>query len=182
MAAAPAAPPAGAGPATVESVLFGASGGRSIDLQIAVEQYFTFVDMADRIGARRQTANSFFLSINTALLTAIGYLVLKTLDARHAIPSLAALSALAAFVSLLANYLWHRTLLYYRGLLRAKFEVIDRIETVLPLKPYAAEWVALTGPKGDGYKPLSDLEARIPILLAVIALLVLAVSLYFALS
>ena len=37
-------------------------------------QYKICVEMADKISARRCTANNFFLSINTFLLTAIGVL------------------------------------------------------------------------------------------------------------
>ena len=39
-----------------------------------LEQYKLYVEMADRISARRQTANSFFLSINTAIIALISYL------------------------------------------------------------------------------------------------------------
>ena len=39
-----------------------------------LEQYKLYVEMADRISARRQTANSFFLSINTALIALTGYM------------------------------------------------------------------------------------------------------------
>jgi hypothetical protein len=37
-----------------------------------LEQYKLYVEMADRIGARRQAANTFFLTINTALLAFLG--------------------------------------------------------------------------------------------------------------
>ena len=40
----------------------------------ALEQYKLYVEMADRISARRQTANSFFLSVNTAIVALLGYL------------------------------------------------------------------------------------------------------------
>ena len=35
---------------------------------INLEQYKLYVEMADRISSRRQNANSFFLSINTAIV------------------------------------------------------------------------------------------------------------------
>src|SRR3954454_21912162 len=37
-----------------------------------LEQYRIYVEMADRISARRALANTFFLTLNTAILTAIG--------------------------------------------------------------------------------------------------------------
>ncbi len=40
------------------------------------EQYKLFVEMTDRISSRRQSANSFFLSVNTAVIAIIGYVQL----------------------------------------------------------------------------------------------------------
>jgi hypothetical protein len=37
-----------------------------------LEQYKVYVEMADRISARRALSNTFFLTLNTAVLTAIG--------------------------------------------------------------------------------------------------------------
>src|SRR3989442_10768421 len=42
--------------------------------EAALEQYKLYVEMADRISARRQTANEFFLSVNTAIVALLGYL------------------------------------------------------------------------------------------------------------
>ena len=37
-----------------------------------LEQYKLYVEMADRVSARRALANTFFLTLNTAVFTAIG--------------------------------------------------------------------------------------------------------------
>ncbi len=37
-----------------------------------LEQYKTYVEMADRISARRSLTNTFFLTLNTAVFTLIG--------------------------------------------------------------------------------------------------------------
>src|SRR2546426_1964670 len=42
--------------------------------EAALEQYKLYVEMADRISARRQTANEFFLSVNTVIVALLGYL------------------------------------------------------------------------------------------------------------
>ena len=39
----------------------------------AFEQYKIYLEMADRISSRRQSANSFFVTINTLLITLAGY-------------------------------------------------------------------------------------------------------------
>jgi hypothetical protein len=42
------------------------------DEATALEQYKLYVEMADRVSARRSLANTFFLTLNTAVFTAIG--------------------------------------------------------------------------------------------------------------
>ena len=42
------------------------------DEATAFEQYKLYVEMADRVSARRSLANTFFLTLNTALFTPIG--------------------------------------------------------------------------------------------------------------
>ena len=39
-----------------------------------LEQYKLYVQMADNISARRQTANSFFLTLNTTIAGLVGYI------------------------------------------------------------------------------------------------------------
>lgn len=39
-----------------------------------LDQYKLYVEMADRISQRRTTANSYFLSVNSAILAFAGYL------------------------------------------------------------------------------------------------------------
>ena len=41
-----------------------------------LEIYKIYVEMTDRISTRRQSANSFFLSINTLLIALVGYVQL----------------------------------------------------------------------------------------------------------
>jgi hypothetical protein len=41
-----------------------------------IEQYKLYLEMADRISSRRQSANSFFLTLNTALVALVSYLSL----------------------------------------------------------------------------------------------------------
>src|SRR5262245_40711166 len=42
------------------------------DARIALEQYKLYVELADRVSARRSLANTFFLTLNTAVFTLIG--------------------------------------------------------------------------------------------------------------
>ena len=42
-----------------------------------LDQYKLYVEMADRISQRRTTADSYFLSVNSAILASVGYLTEK---------------------------------------------------------------------------------------------------------
>lgn len=124
------------------------------------DQYKLYVELADKISARRETANAFFLTVNTSLLSFVGYITSK--DTGDYI-------WLLGIVGLLICYFWYRLLCSYRGLNTAKFLVVHEIEARLPLKPYDAEWEALGEGKDDKrYKPLTHIEQCVPWVFAIL--------------
>src|SRR5437016_9333935 len=124
----------------------------------ALEQYKLYVEMADRISARRQTANSFFLTVNTALVALLGYL--RTVQESSGVGQLYWLVAAAGMV---LAYLWYRTVRSYQNLNSAKFEVIHEIEQALPLRPYDREWEKVgRGKNPELYLPVTNVELRVP--------------------
>jgi hypothetical protein len=92
------------------------------------ELYQLAVEMADRISARRGTANSFFLTVNTGVLAVIGAATVRWY------------LAAAGIVLCVA---WWALLKSYRDLNRAKFEVILAMEEQLPARVYGDEWQRL---------------------------------------
>lgn len=84
-----------------------------------LDQYKLYVEMADRISQRRTTANSYFLSVNSAILAFVGYLTSK--DSSDYLWLLA-----TAGVTL--TFLWHSIITSYRNLNSAKWEVVHEIE------------------------------------------------------
>jgi hypothetical protein len=131
-----------------------------------LEQDKLYVEMADRISARRGVTNTFFLTLNTAAVSAIG--ILWSSHLRESRWILAFL-----FAGLLAQCLaWFWLLRSYRQLNSAKYAVVGVLEERLPASPYwPAEWAAL----GEGndparYWPLTHLEQWIPSLFAAIYL------------
>lgn len=120
-----------------------------------LEQYKLYVEMADRVSARRQTANSYFLSINTALLGFIGYATGK--DAGDQL-------WLLGLVGVVLSYLWYRVIVSYRDLNSGKFKVVHEIEKRLPISPYDAEWEAMGRGKDPSlYRPLTHVEKAVPL-------------------
>lgn len=123
-----------------------------------LEQYKLYVEMADRISARRLTANSFFLTLNSAVIALGGY---ATLRFNEQLPTALALASALSGISLCL--LWQRLVRSYRDLNSAKFKVIHEIEKLLPISPYDAEWQAVgRGIDPDKYLPISHLETFVP--------------------
>jgi hypothetical protein len=92
------------------------------------EIYKIAVEMADRISARRGLANSFFLTISTAVLGILG---------THNVRWYLAVAGIIVCIS------WWALLKSYRDLNRAKFEIILTMEDRLPARLYGDEWARL---------------------------------------
>jgi hypothetical protein len=129
-----------------------------------LEQYKLYVEMADRISARRGLTNTFFLTLNTLVFTIIGVVVK---DRTQFSPILLAL-ALAIALGQCGG--WFLIVRSYRQLNSAKFKVIGALETRLPASPYwSAEWKALgEGRDWRAYIPLTHVERWIPTLFATV--------------
>ena len=119
----------------------------------SLEIYKLYVQMADNISARRQSANSFFLTVNTAIVGIVGY-VGGTSGSWNWIISLA---------GLVLCYTWYRLIRSYKDMNSGKFKVVHEIEKELPLSPYDAEWEALgRGNDPKLYLPFTRIEIWVP--------------------
>ncbi len=123
-----------------------------------LEQYKLYLELLDKVSERRQTANSFFLSVNTGLCAVIGYFFSKEIS-----PELRPLLWFVPFAGILLSYFWLRLVRSYRDLNTAKFKVVHLVEERLPLSPYKAEWIALgEGVDPHRYTPFTHLEIWVP--------------------
>lgn len=119
-----------------------------------IEQYKLYVTMADKISERRQSSNSYFLTVNSALLALVGYVTTK--DTSEYL-------WLLACSGMALSYLWYRLVQSYRDLNTAKFLVIHAIEKRLPLRPFHTEWEAIgRGKNPKLYKPITHIEVGVP--------------------
>lgn len=118
--------------------------------------YKLYVDMADRISSRRQSANSFFLTVNTAIIAIVGYV-------QMGIEKSAEFYWIVNIAGIILCFLWYRIIRSYKHLNSAKFKVIRAIEQHLPISPYNAEWEALgQGKEPKIYLPFTKIEMVIP--------------------
>ncbi|HYN93371.1 MAG TPA: hypothetical protein VES42_05950 [Pilimelia sp.] len=136
-----------------------------------LDQYKTYLELADRISARRAIANSFFLTVNTAAFTALG--ISWRVD-----PAGSDTWLLVPLVGLLGLCgAWYALVRSYRQLNASKYLVIAALEARLPAAPSRAEWAALRQRGGRRrYVPLTSIEQFVPgIIAGVYVLAVLAV-------
>lgn len=119
-----------------------------------IELFKLYVDSAEKNSDRRQKANSYLLSINTAFIALLGAFSIKDINT---LPWYTSLSLCAIGISI--SILWHVILKTYKKLNSAKFEVINSIAEHLPVSPYSKEWDIL---KPQNHKSLSNLEQVVP--------------------
>lgn len=140
-----------------------------------LEQYKLYVEMADKVSDRRLTANTFFLTANTLLITIFGAIVGK--DASISSDSMRIWFILFALSGLAFSLAWFFIVKSYRQLNSGKFKVIVEIEKYLPLSPYQKEWIILG--KGDNpklYRPLAGIEKFAPITFSIIYTTILLIT------
>lgn len=130
--------------------------------KVILEQYKIYVEMADRISARRMLANTFFLGIHTAFIAVFALLIKEKVDL-SAIVGLALLFGVIVLCGL-----WWAIIRSYGQLNTGKYKVVHEIEQLLPLAPYDAEWEMLEkGKNWKVYLPLTHIENYVPLCFAV---------------
>jgi hypothetical protein len=125
------------------------------DTDTVLELYKTAVEMADRTSARRAGANSFFLTLNTALAAVVGIVSSARKPPPHGnMPTFDAYGlVLTAVAGIVLSLTWRALLRYYRRLNAAKFDVINTLEERLPARPFTDEWSILHPEPPAGEKP-----------------------------
>jgi len=134
--------------------------------EIILEQYKLYVEMADKISERRDKANVFFMTINSAFI-AIVTLGVQHLDFNK--EKLFILIPFGVFAGLC--FVWKRIIKSYKQLNTAKYMVVAELEQSLPKSPYyEMEWVDKLeeGKNPELYKPLTDVESYVPIIFIIL--------------
>lgn len=152
--------------------------GRRLDSVMLPEQhevlelYKLAVEMADRVSARRGTANTFFLSVQTTLVTLVGFGMPKLAESPWWAIVVVALGGVTLSLA------WWRQLRSYRDLNSAKFTVINNLESRLPVQVFTDEWRVLRRSPGPRrltrYAELGASERIVPLVFAVAHLILLA--------
>ncbi len=137
------------------------------DKEILLEQYKMYVETAENVTDRRQSANNFFLTINSAIIAFTGFLTTQPFKIWYII---------VAIAGLLISILWWLTLKSFRDLNSCKFKVIHEMEEKLPLKLFTCEWNYLgKGKSKRKYLKLSAIEQGIPLIFSILYLTLIAI-------
>lgn len=140
----------------------------------AFDLYKIMVNSSESLVGRRQSVNTFFLTMNGAILTASGLIVQSSGGDKF--------SALGIFVLAIAGAIlcvaWRSLITSFGQLNRGKFEVINTLEQYLKAAIYAAEWEALgRGENPKIYRSFTSREIWVPNALIVLHVITALVAL-----
>lgn len=129
--------------------------------QEILELYKVMVETITANEQRRQQASALYLSLIAAGITALG--AIKGLDPIY-----------IALPSCLVALIWFRTIVYFRRLASAKFNVISKMEKNFSIHPFELEWKIFKKGSEKGWRKLfshglTELEMIVPGLLTFIS-------------
>lgn len=128
-----------------------------------LEQYKLYVEMSDRISARRGQINSFYISLLSGLLAILSLFGNKQTD--FSVQGKLMFLLISA-VGLILCAVWLFNIRSLKRLNSAKFKVIHEIEFFLPFACYDREWKIIQQDKSRQYLQQTQLEQFIPLVLA----------------
>lgn len=147
------------------------------EAQQALDLYKIMVESSEGLVSRRQGVNTFFLTMNGALLTASGIIIQSADGDRLGALGVAVLAVAGAILCLA----WRSLITSFGQLNRGKFQVINTIERYLKAAIYAAEWEALgRGEDPKVYRSFTSREIWVPNALLVLYTLAAVAAVLFA--
>ena len=132
-----------------------------------------YLATAEKVSDRRATANSWMLSVNSAIVALYGYLQADKL-AVNAGQKAVWLWAIPG-AGIIVCVAWSALLESYRGLNGAKFKVLQQLEADLPDRPFTREQEAyrLAGRRG-----LATVEKFVPVCFILLYAAILGAALF----
>ena len=142
-----------------------------------VDQYKMFQKTSEDLVARRQSVNSFYISVNSALTGLLGVAFGVFDDSVKMI-----VAAFMCVAGIILDISWINILEAYGTLNAAKMKVIKLLEEQLPVMLYDAEWRIMSDKLNNKkYVSFTDSEKRIPKLFLCLYALILTGIIVFTL-
>ena len=140
-----------------------------------MEQYKIFLKTSEDLVARRQSVNSFYISLNTALVTFIG-VILGLINS----PLNTFVMMAMCIAGIILDIAWANLLDSYGILNSAKMKVISLLEKQLPIALYDSEWKIMNDKlTNKKYTSFTDSEKKIPKTFGVVYCIVLVVCIFY---
>ena len=130
-----------------------------------LEQYKLYVESADKISSRRDSANHFYLTLNSGLFAISGYLSLLNKQSF--------IFVIIPIIGILISIYWLKTISSYKNLNSGKFRVIHELEKSLPANLFSYEWQIIGKGKTREYVPITIVEKGIPKIFTLMYLLII---------
>ena len=139
------------------------------------DQYKLFQKTSEDLVTRRQSVNSFYLTVNSAMTALLG-IVLGIVKA----PANLIVIAFMCLAGMILDFSWINILGAYGTLNAAKMKVINLLEEQLPVALYDAEWRVMSDKLNNRrYISFTDSEKRIPkLFIFIYAVILLAILIY----
>ena len=125
-------------------------------LSVLIEQYTTYVNTTLDVSNRRMRNNRFYVLLLSGTLAVIS--VLAKTEIIQAVGLL-----LAGSLGVALCILWYLSIISYKQLNSGKYEVINEMESELPVAPFETEWDVLNeGQDPRTYITHTRVERKIP--------------------
>ena len=148
-----------------------------------VEQYQLYVQTSESIVERRQAISSFYVGINTAIITAITTIIsiLMGIDMLSNKPlSIGIIMLVSSLLSVVLNSNWYLQLESYGKLNSAKMKVISALEKHMPANIFDTEWRIMSSKiGGKKYRSFTNIEKTVPMVFSVIFIITTFIALRF---
>jgi len=139
-------------------------------------QYKLYIEGIEKISDRRENANKYLLSLNSAIVAGVGFLINSNIKGSDLSISLAGILILGLAISVIFWFLINS----YKQLNTGKLAILHKIEKKLPIQMYEEEWILLgEGKDRSKYYPFSHIEKLIPFLFGFVYLLGIIYVLFF---
>lgn len=135
------------------------------DKEILMEQYKMFVQTSEDLVNRKQSVNTFYVTLNSILLSGIVSVICAAGEILHIVSGNDIIYAISAFLSVIGIVIccsWITLLNSYSDLNASKMAIIGCIEERLALKLFDTEWALLTRRIGNKkYKSFTVKEVAV---------------------
>lgn len=138
--------------------------------EVFFKQYKFFLQTSEDLVERRQNANNFYITINSAFIALFGTLLTFEIEMFYKV----IIGAIFAVMGIVLSLSWIKMLDSYGMLNTSKMKIIGCLERNLPASLYAAEWEAMSDRLNKKkYVSFTESEKQIPKIFIVLYVLVL---------